>query len=306
MGASDWWEDDFDQYPYEEWFYAYANVSEDNVETFVDGWYWFYRIPRTQDCGEQLAFYSETDVVVSSQIKYEAYIVYVITEPGDTPNWDGSTKKLVTETHTKTVKKWVPISYASTPCHNPTVAEVRVTTTVDDYVVYRTLWTERSQTIEMELAIRADRTLESSVETAIAKTGVLELSTVSAVQANLDLEFDMDAVIQGDADRLFLARAAVRTERTLEDLIVSAVATEFGDTVDVETAIQGNPFETVRIDAAILGETELEVTIRTTIVKDRTEAIMLELENTWPQEFYFVSIPNWRSRAKDYRTDSIG
>lgn len=275
----------FKSRPWGEWFLASrpGETSHHPCE-WPTGDYWFYKIYPSDGHREQLAFRPLVDKYYkrcwadSNTVQYKKDQIYIITYPGDTPNW-GSAATIIN---------------IGPPCSN-----------WKSYL-YTVPYTVRTQSWEILAAVQADRTLESSVETAIAKTGLLELSAVSAVQANFDIELDMDAVIQGDADQTFLARAAVRTERTLEDSIVSAVATEFGDTVDVETAIQGNPFETVRIDAAILGETEIEVTIKTTIVKDRTEAIMLELENTWPQEFHFVSIPNWRSRAKDYRIDSIG
>lgn len=274
----------FPDQPWSTWFWAIRPGSDDDPfhpSEWPKGYYWFFKIPPSESHREQLAFRSPEDRKCPDYSRWgfevKKDLIYITVYPGDTPNWgDFST------------------IHISTPCAN---------WKSDVYVVPGVT---RTQSVVMESAIQATRDLESSMVSAIAKTGLLELDMEAIVAGNFAIELDMDAAIRGDADRTFLARAAVRDERTLEESVVSAVATEFGDTVDIETAIQGNPFETVRIDAAILGETELEVTIKTTIVKDRTEAIMLELENTWPQEFYFVSIPNWRSRTKDYRTDSIG
>jgi len=163
----------------------------------------------------------------------------------------------------------------------------------------------RSQTWEMQAAVQADVSSEYNVESAVAKTDYLELDIEAAVQGNPSLSLDIRAAVQGDDELTFYARAAVRGEPELAPEVEAAVAHDFELSSEVEAAVQGNPYVTVRMQAAVLGEAETTVNIVALVLKNRTEAIILEMENNWPQSLGQESVPNWPSKARHWGREPL-
>jgi hypothetical protein len=208
----------------------------------------------------------------------KANVVYILTYQNDTPNW-GTSSRLVA---------------ISPPCGN-WVSNLYET---PNEVM-------RSQTFGILAAIQGEREKIARVLAAVAKTGELASTVQAAVMAQLDLPIEMHAAVMGERERALPMRAAVRTERLLESTVEAAVGKDFDLTSTILAAVQGNPHLRHGMRAAVKGEAEKTVGISAFVVNSRVDHIYLEFENLWPQEMD-IRVPNWASRVKDYRKDSIG
>lgn len=165
---------------------------------------------------------------------------------------------------------------------------------------------ERNQTWEVRAAIRGEPERSLGLQAAIAKANDLSPTIKAAIAGNPSLEFGALAAIRGNPERSLKIRASVMGGPELALAINAAIAVDVDLTPKIQAAIQGNPTMEVGQKAAIKGDAERTFTISTLILKNREEAILLEMENVWPQECDLRSTPNWPSRVKDYRRDSLG
>lgn len=259
-------------YPWGEWFYSNRIWGWE----WPSGYYWCYKIAPSGGHSEQLAVRSESDRTTK---KFKIYKdrKYIITDPGDTPNWGA----------TETVQ-------VATPCGNWLA-----------WAYSAPAEATRSQTSRFIAAVQANRQTAFNVDAAVAKTDYLTLDVEAVVQGNPHLDLDIKAAIQGDTDLPVRMRSAVRAEVELAPEVEAAVATEFWVTSEVEAAVQGNPRVTVDMKAAVLGETGTEYNVVAMVLKRRTEAIILEMENLWPQQFANQSVPNWPSNVRHWGRDPL-
>jgi len=198
-------------------------------------------------------------------------------DPDDTPNWGGAIQSSTTDS-----------------CGN--------------YEIYLlgSPETTRSQTSRLITYISNWRELAPQICAYICNPHDLNDGITASIQAEQELPITVQAAILGNADKAVGIRAAIRDQPELAPGITAAAAKtdELADglTATVQSDVQLNPW----IRTAILGETQLEVSIATFIVVSRKDTIRLEMENLGPQEFAHRTVPNWASRVKDYRTDSLG
>jgi len=164
----------------------------------------------------------------------------------------------------------------------------------------------RSQTWGLNAAIQADREKAAGIKAYVALTDELPLGLYAAIAGNPSDDVGISAYIQGDTETPIRMRAAIKQDQELPLGLVGAVAAPFDLPLGLYAAIAGNPDEHCHIKAAILGETEISVGIVAYVVKSRIDTIILEMENLFPQELDLRSTPNWRSRVKDWRTDTLG
>ncbi len=279
-----WWPNAFPAQAHRSWFWALRPGTSETVSPYTEwaaGYYWFYKIPAENGHRIQLAFKSPVDRRSEGwgQRLVKANVIYIVTYPGDTPNW-GSSSSLVE---------------IGPPCWN---------WYSDMYELVSA--TTRSQTFGLNAAIRANRNKITKVKAAIAKTDSLNYTAKGAIAGNPELEISIRSAISGDAERTVPMRAAIRAERVLEPAIIAAVARDFDLPVRAKAAISGDAQKECRIRAGIKGETQKTVGITAFVVKTRVDKIMLEMENLWPQELDLRSTPNWASKFKDYRKSGLG
>ena len=274
-----WWPYDVNLYrqPYRTWFWSsrYTHGTE-----WPDGMYLFYKIPAENGHREQLAFKSPEDRRSTGwgQRLIKANILYIITYPGDTPNWGN-------------VSQFIEIG---PPCGN----------WLSDMFVEGE--TTRSQTYSLLAAVRSNRELPTGIDAAVAKTGELSQGVTATIQAMPELPIITQAAIAGNPELRCPIRAAIRSEPYLEPGIVAAVGKDFSLVPGVTATIQGNPIEWYGTRAAIKGETEKAVGITAFVVRSRANQIMLEMENLWPQELDLRSTPNSPSEWRDWRKHNLG
>ena len=270
-------------YPWDTWFWAPIPVTAwgwPGYNTW-DTYYWFRKISPSGGHKQQLAIRSDVSYphIAGFQSAVQANVIYICCYLDDTPNW-GSAANLVS---------------ISPPCANWSSALCEVPNQVT-----------RSQTYGIEAAVRGNPERATRIRAAVAKTDYLDCGISATVSGIPELPVTMRAAISGDAALSVPTRAAIRAERLLEPSIVAAVGKAFDLDTGISATIQGNPERPCHMRAAIKGTAEKSVGIKAFVVKSRVENILIEMENLWPQEFDLRSTPNWASRVKDYRKDSLG
>jgi hypothetical protein len=275
-----WWPVDpyIRRHPYRTW--VWERRYDTNATEWANGYYWFYRIPAENGHREQLAFRSPEDrrSVGWGQRLVKKDVIYIITYPGDTPNWGN-------------VSQFIDVG---PPCGNwrsSMFEEAEIT---------------RSQTYSVQAAIRTVRELPGKIKATVAKNDELEAGITATIQATPELPITTQAAIAGNTELVHPIRAAIRAELYLEPAIIAAVGKEFSLNSGATATVQGNPYKWYGTRAAIKGETEKTVGIKAFVVKSRATQIMLEMENLWPQELDLRSTPNSPSKFNDWRTDQLG
>lgn len=165
---------------------------------------------------------------------------------------------------------------------------------------------ERMQSWRLTASIRAERALAPKISVIIAMQNFVLPGISATIRDEPSLAPGITASIVGDAIWRLPIRAAVRAERSESPGISAIVAHDFSEAPGISATIQGNPYREPKIRAAIKGEAETRPRIICNIVKDRTDAIMLEMELLLPQELDLRSTPQAPSRFKDYRRDALG
>jgi len=163
----------------------------------------------------------------------------------------------------------------------------------------------RSQTYQQRAAVQAERAKTYKTRAAVATNQSLPCTQRGAIQGNSSLSCAQKAAVEGEVSKAVKQRAAVRTELLLEYTQQGAVAATFELPVVARATVQGNPRLNYRQRAAIKGEAEVTCIQRAFVVKDRTEAIRLEMENLVPQQYY-QKITNSPSTVKDWRKSQLG
>ena len=275
-----WWPVDpyIRRHPYRTW--VWERRYDTNATEWANGYYWFYRIPAENGHREQLAFRSPEDRRSEGwgQRLVKKDVIYIITYPGDTPNWGN-------------VSQFIDVG---PPCGNwrsSMFEEAEIT---------------RSQTYSVQAAVRAVREMPTSIGAAVAKNDELDAGITATIQATPELPVLTYAAIAGNPELVHPIRAAIRAELYLEPAIIAAVGKDFSLDCGATAAVQGNPYKWYGTRAAIKGETEKSVGIKAFVVKSRATQIMLEMENLWPQEMDLRSTPNSPSEWRDWRKHQLG
>lgn len=164
----------------------------------------------------------------------------------------------------------------------------------------------RSQTSRLVTYISNWRVLTPQICAYVTVPHELPDGITATIQRITELPITIQASILGNAEKAVGIRAAIRDQPELAPGIVAAAAKTDELPAGIITTIQNDTQLNPWIRTAIKGETELEVSIATFIVVSRKDTIRLEMENLGPQEFAHRAVPNWASRVKDYRTDSLG
>lgn len=272
--------------------------AEDNTE-WCPGIYSWYKIPATSWYERpQLAVVSPVDRLQSTVEYYifpdhteshyhvefywgvkeiKANTVYVLCAVGDTPRW-GSGSEFV---------------YVGQSCSNT------------HQNIFEQQAVVRTQSFSVTAAAQADRAqLLSSVAVA-ALTRDEGFDTDAAVQGDVEKVLSSAAAVQGDAERLLRTRTSVASDVSLQLDIDGALATSFESELGAVAAVQGDADAEFETEAAVLGDAELSFLTAAYVAVDRTEAIMLEMENCWPQIFGNESVPNWPSRARHWGREPL-
>lgn len=275
-----WWPVDpyIRRHPYRTW--VWERRYDTNATEWANGYYWFYRIPAENGHREQLAFRSPEDrrSVGWGQRLVKKDVIYIITYPGDTPNWGN-------------VSQFIDVG---PPCGNwrsSMFEEAEIT---------------RSQTYSVQAAVQAVREMPTSIGAAVAKNDELDAGITATIQATPELPVLTYAAIAGNPELVHPIRAAIRAELYLEPAIIAAVGKDFSLDCGATATVQGNPYKWYGTRAAIKGETEKTVGITAFVVKSRATQIMLEMENLWPQEMDLRSTPNSPSEWRDWRKHQLG
>jgi len=278
-----WWPGAFPSQPWRTWFWATRPGTSATYSPYTEwaaGYYWFYKIPAEGGHREQLAFRSPEDrrSVGWGQRLVKKDVIYIITYPGDTPNWGNASQ-------------FIDIG---PPCGNwlsGMFEEGEIT---------------RSQTYSVQAAVQAVREMPTSIGAAVAKNDELEAGITATIRATPELPIITQAAIAGNPELVHPIRAAIRAELYLEPAIIAAVGKDFSLDCGATATVQGNPYKWYGTRAAIKGETEKTVGIVAFVVKSRADQIMLEMENNWPQELDLRSTPNSPSKFRDWRKQPIG
>lgn len=278
-----WWPGAFPSQPWRTWFWATrpgTTATDSPYTEWPAGYYWFYKIPAEGGHREQLAFRSPEDRRSTGwgQRLVKKDVIYIITYPGDTPNWGNASQ-------------FIDIG---PPCGNwqSSMFEVGEIT--------------RSQTYSVQAAVQAVREMPTSIGAAVAKNDELGAGITATIRATPELPIITQAAIAGNPELVHPIRAAIRAELYLEPAIIAAVGKDFSLDCGATATVQGNPYKWYGTRAAIKGETEKTVGIVAFVVKSRADQIMLEMENNWPQELDLRSTPNSPSKFRDWRKQPIG
>jgi len=277
----------FADHPWGEWFWD-RREDINNSDIYVryggewpTGWYEFFKIYPSNGHGEQLAFRSpETRKCLDWDDWHWTVhkdVIYILTLPGDTPNWAGAGLVAV-----------------SPPCSN-WYSQLYMVTEVT-----------RSQTSALRAAVQDTRELSPRIRATVAKTSELPDAITASIQGNPEAPIRLHAAVRGEASRDIGIKAAVRTERGLVPGIEAAVAKTDELPITILATVQGYTQLDIRTRAAIKGEAQKSVGIIANVVVSRVPQIYLEMENLVPQELDLRSTPNWPSKVKDWRKDSIG
>lgn len=278
-----WWPNAFPDKPWRTWFWARRPGEDDaglKFQEWPPGYYWFYKIPPEAGHKQQLAFKSPEDRRCYAWKRFncniKANVIYIITYPGDTPNWGNST-----------------LVNIGPPCGNWRSNMYKVITAI------------RNQTAGIKTAIRTDQGSRSRIRSAIAKTFIMNTNVITAVRTSRVVSSKTITAIQTNRDRSTNIRSAVRVVREVECTLVSAIGKDFDLESKVTATVQGNPIKAVRYRGALKGEAQTTSQITAFVVLSRAEKIMLEMENLYPQEFDMRSVPNWASEFKDWRKSKL-
>lgn len=281
-----WWPNAFPDKPWRTWFWARRPGEDDaglKFQEWPPGYYWFYKIPPEAGHKQQLAFKSPEDrrcyAWKSFNCNIKANVIYIITYPGDTPNWGNST-----------------LVNIGPPCGN---------WRSNMYKVIPPTAIIRNQTAGIKTAIRTDQGSRSRIRSAIAKTFIMNTNVITAVRTSRVVSSKTITAIQTNRDRSTNIRSAVRVVREVECTLVSAIGKDFDLESKVTATVQGNPIKAVRYRGALKGEAQTTSQITAFVVLSRAEKIMLEMENLYPQEFDMRSVPNWASEFKDWRKSKL-
>jgi hypothetical protein len=267
--------------PWDTWFW-------DQLPETAWGWpgwvygsqsYWFMKISPSGGHKQQLAIRSPADRTSIAGYSVKKDVIYICCYRDDTPNWGG-------------ISSLVSIS---PPCSNWCTALYQVPEEVT-----------RSQTSGLKAAIQDGREIKPGIRATVARTGELADAITASIQAYRDAPVTLQAAVRGTVTRSIPIKAAVRTERDLAPGIEAAVARTAELPVSIQAAIQGCTQLPIRTRAAIRGEAQMSVGIIANVVVSRAPQIYLEMENLVPQEFDLRSTPNWPSRVKDWRAESLG
>ena len=280
-----WWVGAFPSQPFRTWFAA-------PIPKMAWGWpggfpfaytciYSFYKIPAENGHKEQLVIKSPVDRVKAGEnILIKANVYYLVASPGDTPNWG-------TRSSTITV---------SPPCGNWWTSFFEVS-----------LLITRSQTSTLNAAVQGNRDLSVGIKASVVQTSDLVDSITAAVQGyRQSPPIILRAGVQGNISRDVLINAAVAQQRDLAPSIKAAVAKDSDLPINIQAAVCGNPQINIRTRAAVRGEAQKSSGIIAYVVVSRGPQIYLEMENLVPQEFDLRSTPNWSSKIKDWRKDTLG
>lgn len=229
--------------------------------------YWWYKIPAD----------AHHKIQIARKFAENGKLIYIYTYPNDTPNWAGAT-----------------LVEIGPPCSNWSSD------------VYMFTWFTRDQTWGLNAAIQAKREKPLGLLAVIALNPELSPKISATISADLVLDTGISAYISGNPERSIRMFAAICKGQELPLGLVSAIATQFDLPTGISATINGNPDKHCHIKAAIKGETETSVGIVAYVVKSRIDTILLEMENLFPQECDLRSTPNWRSKVKDWRKDTLG
>lgn len=278
----------FKDFAWDTWFWARLPAHGDDNEAWGwPGWtsrnpgtyYYFRKITPSGGHKQQLAIKSPEDRYDSTTgYTVKANMIYVCCYIDDTPNW-GSISSLVS---------------ISPPCANWNTALYQGTEELT-----------RSQTSGLKAAIQDGREKCSGVRATVARTGELVDSITASVQAHRNASVILQAAVRGTVARSIPIKAAVRTERTLAPDIEAAIAKTDQLPITIRAAVRGHTQLPIRTRAAIKGEAKKSVGIVAYVVVSRVPQIYLEMENLVPQEFDLRGTPNWPSKVKDWRAESL-
>lgn len=344
-----WWPNAFPDKPWRTWFWARRPGEDDAGRKFSEwppGYYWFYKIPPEAGHKQQLAFKSPEDrrcyAWKSFNCDIKANVIYIITYPGDTPNWGNSTLVNIGPpcgNWHSSMYKVIPLeknieqsSHITAAVRQTRVATSKITAVVHEAPrVLRSQFSQitsfikgvrekksrllayvvipptaiRNQTAGIKTAIRTDQGSRSRIRSAIAKTFIMNTNVITAVRTSRVVSSKTITAIQTNRDRSTNIRSAVRTLREVECTLVSAIGKDFDLESKVTATVQGNPIKAVRYRGALKGEAQTTSQITAFVVLSRAEKIMLEMENLYPQEFDMRSVPNWASEFKDWRKSKL-
>lgn len=269
-----WWQSDFAQLPYSTWFWVHIDAKPH----FPEGDYWIQRIPADDAHREQLAYWTPVDIYSGSNVYFKANTLYILTDRKDTPNWGGTSN-------------FVQIA---APCGNW------------GFFNYQSNEQERNQTYGSRAAVLGTRESIISIKALLVMMGEIACSVASSIQSTRDAETDICAAVLATREITYPIRAAIRVQRSLTSGTKAAVARDFSISYDINAAVQGSPRIIYGQRTAIRGEAQATIRMTAMVMKSRVNTIYLEMENLWPQELDLRSTPNWPSRVKDYRKDSLG
>jgi hypothetical protein len=255
-------------------------------------YYWIFKIPR-ETSGRSIIHYEQVAIRTPEYRKCTAYEsfsgkvytvklypnkIYILTQAYDTPNY-GTISNAVTIM--PFCRNWFAKYYE-----------------VDGEY-------ERAQSCYHIAAIRTQRAKNAQTKAAIASNRIRNIYSRAAIRGDRQKPISVKSAIRGDRNMDSPVRSAIRAELVIEHDTSAAVAKDFSLELDHIAAVRGNPWVYVHQRAAIKGEAETYVNAVAYIVKSRKEAIMLEMENLWPQAFDLRSVPNWSSDTRDYRKDPL-
>jgi hypothetical protein len=270
-----WWTTKLVTYPWNSWFWAYV------PDGWPAGWYWFFKIPPSGGHQQQIAYRSlvERWFDPNGAFKWEIKpdVIYILTYPGDTPNWEGSAS-------------FIDIG---APCGN---------WNSDEWMIS---WTTRNQTIVTHAAIRAVHDTPFTLSAIIATPKDKNSPINAYVQGWHAVTIAEHAAISGNPEKLVPIHATVKSDIESTPTIVAWIAKDFDSITKISSYESGNPLVWSWLTATILGETEISVGITALVMIDRTNQILIEMENLGIQERDLRSIPNWASKTVDWRKTSL-
>ena len=282
-----WWPNAFPSQPWNTWFWANRPGSPNYYPSpgsanpfweWAPGMYWFFKIPSSSGHKEQLAF-KTPEYRVDQGGNHPIYpnAVYIITYPGDTPNWEGSASAIE----------------IGAPCGNWASDEWQIT------------WTTRNQTIETHAAIRVVRENPFTLSSIIAITKDKNAPIDAYIEDLRSINISEHAAINGNRENPVPIHAAVRSDVDVYPIINACVSKDFDEIIKISAYDQGNPLVWSWLTATILGETQISVGLTALILIDRTNQILIEMENLGIQERDIRSVPNWASKTVDWRKTSL-
>lgn len=203
--------------------------------------------------------------------------IYILTDPGDPPRWGDGTEFVLLGSYCANINQ----------------------------DLYGQVETTRTQSWAMDAAVQADRSRSFQTDAMAALTKSEEFGAVAVCHGDRAEPFGATAVCRGDTEKAFWARSIVRGERLVELETIAALANDFNEGFDVISAVAGDASAPVTVCAAVRGEQQVSFQTVACAVLDRTDAIKLEMENLWPQEYANESVPNWPSKARHWGREPL-